>query len=109
VVVRTHGVRVVRVRFSALRPRICMWYVYILESNNNQKLYTGSTKDLRQRFQEHNSKRGGNYTSRNAPFKLIFYEAYLNKNDALKAEKFFKSGYGREVLKDKLEDYFKNS
>ena len=28
--------------------------------------------------------------------------------DAIKAENFFKSGYGREVLKDKLESYFKN-
>ncbi len=40
-------------------------------------------------------------------YKLIFYEAYINKLDAHKAEKFFKSGYGKEVLKDKLENYFK--
>lgn len=84
-----------------------MWYVYILKSKKNKKLYTGVTGNLKRRFSDHNSKKGSKYTSRNAPFKLIFYEAYLNKRDALNAEKFFKSGYGREVLnKDKLKYYF---
>ncbi len=84
-----------------------MWYVYILQSKKNGKLYTGLTGDLKRRFTEHNSKNGGHYTKRNAPFVLIFYEAYLEKRDAINAEKFFKSGYGREVLKkDKLKYYF---
>jgi len=84
-----------------------MWYLYILQSENNKKLYVGRTSDLKRRFNEHNSKRGGSYTSKNAPFKLMFYEAYLSKNDAINAEIFFKSGYGREVLKkDKLKNYF---
>ena len=52
------------------------------------------------------AKKGGKYTSKNGPFKLIFYEAYLSKKDSVKAENFFKTGYGREVLKDKLENYF---
>lgn len=85
-----------------------MWYVYALQSEKNQTLYAGITNDLRRRFDEHNHKRGGAYTSKMAPFKLIFYEAYLNKNDAIKAEKFFKTGYGREVLKDKLSNYFRH-
>ena len=84
-----------------------MWYVYALQSLKNKKIYIGVTEDLRQRFKEHNSGRGGKYTKDNRPFKLIFYEAYINKLDATKSEKFFKTGYGREVLKDKLENYFK--
>jgi len=84
-----------------------MWYAYVLESIKNGSLYTGHTDNLRQRFKEHNEGRGGNYTKKNGKWKLIFYEAYLNKKDAMKAEKFFKSGYGREVLKDKLENYYK--
>ena len=84
-----------------------MWYVYILRSLKNKKLYTGVTGDLRKRFRDHNLKNGGKYTSKNAPFELIFYEAFLNKKDATKDELFFKSGYGREVLKGKLENYFK--
>lgn len=85
-----------------------MFYVYTLRSVKNGRLYTGRTNDLKRRFREHNEKRGGVYTSRNAPFELIFYEAYTNKKDAVKAELFFKTGYGREVLKDKLKNYFKN-
>jgi len=84
-----------------------MWYVYILQSEKNRKLYTGITNNLKRRFSEHNSSIGGSYTKRNTPFKLIFYEAYLNRKDAVNAERFFKSGYGREVLrKDKLKNYF---
>ena len=85
-----------------------MFYTYVLVSLKNKRLYTGCTSDLKRRFKEHNEKRGGIYTSDNSPFELIFYEAYLNRKDAFKAEKFFKTGYGREVLKDKLENYFKN-
>lgn len=77
----------------------------ILESLKNKRLYTGSTNNLKRRFDEHNKKYGSIYTSKNAPFKLIFYEAFINKSDALKAEKFFKTGHGREVLRDKLENY----
>ena len=85
-----------------------MWYLYILESFKNKRLYVGITDNLIRRLEEHNLGLGGSYTKKNKPYKLIFYEAYLEKEDALKAEKFFKSGYGREVLKnDKLIHYFK--
>jgi putative endonuclease len=85
-----------------------MWYSYILQGEKNKRLYVGVTNDLKRRFKEHNDGEGGKYTRNNKPFKLIFYEAYISKLDAYKSEKFFKSGYGREVLKDKLENYFKN-
>jgi putative endonuclease len=83
-----------------------MWYVYILQSTKNNKLYIGITSDLRRRFDEHNKGQGGYYTERNRPYKLIFYEAFLEKEDATGQEKFYKSGYGREVLKGKLKKYF---
>lgn len=87
-----------------------MWYAYILESQKNKRLYVGITSNLARRIQEHNSGIGGGYTRKNRPYKLIFYEAYLEKGDAQRAEKFFKSGYGREVLKkDKLLNYFKKN
>lgn len=85
-----------------------MWYIYVLESLKNQRHYTGVTEDLRQRFEEHNSKKGGRYSAKNAPFVLVVYEAYLNKKDAYAAEAFFKTGYGREVLKGKLKNYLES-
>ncbi len=86
-----------------------MWYVYIIKSLKNGRLYVGSTNDIKRRLKEHNNGIGGKYTRDNRPFKLIFYEAFLNKEDATKDELFFKSGYGREVLKDKLKNYLKIS
>ncbi len=38
------------------------------------------------------------------PYNLIFYEAFKSKTDAVKDEIFFKTGYGKEVLKDKLRE-----
>ena len=86
-----------------------MWYVYVLQSLKNKKLYTGLTSNLKRRLEEHNKKIGGKYTRNNSPFKLIFYEAFLNKKDAVKNELFLKSGYGREVLKGKIQNYLENS
>jgi len=84
-----------------------MYYTYILQSLKNSRRYVGSTNDLKQRIREHNSGIGGLYTKNNHPFKLIYYEAYLEKTDASQAEKFYKTGYGREVLNEKLKNYLK--
>ncbi|HEY4528554.1 MAG TPA: GIY-YIG nuclease family protein [Candidatus Paceibacterota bacterium] len=82
-----------------------MYYTYVLLSLKNKRKYIGSTDDLRQRVREHNSGIGGKYTKDNKPFKLIYYEAYVSKKDAQRAEKFYKTGYGREILNSKLEDF----
>lgn len=82
-----------------------MFYAYILQSQKNGRLYVGSTGDLKRRFAEHNKGSGSMYTKKNMPFTLIFYEAYMHKKDAQDSERFYKSGYGREVLKDKLKNY----
>lgn len=84
-----------------------MFYVYVLKSLKNENNYVGYTDDLKQRFEEHNSGKGGVYTSKNRPFMLIYYEAYLDKKDATAAERFYKTGYGREILKGKLKNYLK--
>lgn len=62
-----------------------MYYVYILKSKKDGKLYTGSTNDLRRRFAEHN--KGKVYsTRRRAPFELLYYEAYKAEKDARNRE-----------------------
>lgn len=82
-----------------------MHYVYILKSLKSNHYYIGSTDNLKRRLMEHNLGLGGEYTRKNKPFKLIYYEAYLNKKDALEGERFYKTGYGREILKGKLKNY----
>ncbi len=86
-----------------------MFYVYCLESKKYRKTYIGYTDDLKRRFQEHNKGIGGAFTKKNGPWKLIFYEAHSNEQDARLMEQFYKSGYGREILKDKLKHYFKTT
>jgi len=66
-----------------------MFYVYILKSDKDGKSYIGYTKDLRKRIFDHNAKTEQS-TKYRAPFKLIYYEAYLSENDALQREKSLK-------------------
>ena len=79
-----------------------MYYTYVLYSLVNKRLYTGYTEDLKQRIKDHNSGHGGTYSAKNKPFMLIYYEAFLSKKDAQGQEKFYKSGYGRGVLQNKI-------
>lgn len=50
-------------------------YTYILLCNNGQ-YYTGSTKDLDKRIEQHNEGQGANFTKKHAPCKLVYYEEY---------------------------------
>lgn len=62
-----------------------MFYVYILKSKKDLKLYTGSTNDLRKRFREHNDGKVFSTKSRR-PFEIIYHEAYKSEKDARKRE-----------------------
>jgi len=62
-----------------------MYYVYILKSLKDDKLYIGYTNNLLKRIKEHNSKLNIS-TKPRTPFKLIYYEAYYNRQDATKHE-----------------------
>lgn len=62
-----------------------MFYVYVLKSESDGKLYIGSTNDLRRRLLEHNSGKARSTKAR-APFQLRYYEAYHNEADARSRE-----------------------
>lgn len=90
---------------SETSKRMKFYYVYVLESQIYSELYVGYTDDLRARFREHN--RGLNKsTERYIPWELIYYEACLNKVDARRREKYFKTNQGRRLLKRRLKEYF---
>ncbi|MBL7156013.1 MAG: GIY-YIG nuclease family protein [Candidatus Pacebacteria bacterium] len=83
-----------------------MFYVYLLHSAKDGGLYIGLTENLQRRIEEH--KRGSVTSTRNRlPIKLIHYESFLRKQDAEAREKYLKSGYGRQQLKDSLKTLFK--
>ena len=71
-----------------------MYYVYLLKSGKTRFLYVGVTNDLKRRFSEHNSERASReFSQRNKPWKLVYYEAYLNEQDARDREVALKN-YG---------------
>ena len=81
-----------------------MHYTYLLASQQNGQWYIGSTSDLRDRMQRHNQ--GRNISTKSGrPWKLIYYEAYLDKRDSIGREKFLKSGSGRKFLKKQIRHY----
>lgn len=81
-----------------------MYYVYVLQSQKDKKLYTGYTKDLKLRFEQH-QKGLVESTKNRRPFKLIYYEACLHQKDALHREKYLKTAYGKKFLKSRLKSY----
>lgn len=86
-----------------------MYYVYILQSSKKENwLYKGSTSDLKRRFAEHNSGKTFS-TAPYAPFQLIYYEAYLLKDDAEAREKYLKTSMGMRVIKKQLANYLNST
>jgi putative endonuclease len=83
-----------------------MEYVYILQSEKTGKLYKGCTNNLRRRLRDHNGKNVIS-TKNGVPWKLIYYQGFLSKTDALREENFLKTGKGRERIKYLLEDTLK--
>lgn len=76
-----------------------MYSVYFIKSDSNNKIYVGTTsKDPSDRLNEHNS-HSNKWSSSNGPFKLVYFESYHCKADALSREKFYKSGFGRRIKK----------
>ncbi|AZV55268.1 GIY-YIG nuclease family protein [Clostridium sp. AWRP] len=62
-----------------------MNYVYILECSDGT-LYTGYTNNLGKRISTHNKGKGAKYTRGRLPVKLIYFEEYVLKGDALHRE-----------------------
>lgn len=82
-----------------------MHYVYVLYSVSDYGLYIGYTANLRGRLTEHNDGLSPS-TQFRRPWKLIYYEAYFETEDALGRERFLKSGAGRSYLKKQSRHFF---
>ncbi len=81
-----------------------MYYTYVLQSVKDGNFYAGFTGDLKLRFEQHN--KGMVESTRNRrPLKLIYYEACMDREDALRREKYFKTYYGKMFLSRRLKSY----
>ncbi len=81
-----------------------MCYVYVLISMKDNQLYVGYTNNLKNRFDAH-LKGSVESTKNRRPLKLVYYEACLNKNDALKREKYLKTTWGKRYLRNRIRCY----
>jgi len=86
---------------------VSRYYVYILYSLKDSKLYIGFTNNLKKRLTEHAGKKV-EATKNRIPLKLIHYEYFINRKDAEAREKFLKSGYGRIQFKEILKNTFQD-
>ena len=78
-----------------------MQYVYVLKSKKDDNLYVGCTNNLQKRITLHNKGQVESTHLRN-PFKLLFYEAFVDSTDAFEREQWLKTGWGRNQLKTML-------
>ena len=74
------------------------YYVYILKSVKDGRLYKGLTTDLERRIREHNFGKTKS-TKGFSPWKLIHKEEFINLSQAREREKYYKTGIGREIIK----------
>jgi putative endonuclease len=76
-----------------------MYYVYVLYSEKFNRYYTGFTENIERRLTEHNTDKTKS-TRSYKPWKLIFSEECKTRLEARNREKYYKSGVGREKIKD---------
>jgi len=79
-------------------------YVYVLKSDKDGKFYTGCTKDLRKRFNQHCN---GQVTSTKdrLPVQVVYYEMSLDQSDAFAREKYLKTGMGKRYINNRLKRF----
>ena len=79
------------------KPTGNLWFVYILRCADGS-LYTGITKDVRRRCQQHNNGTASRYTRSRRPTKLFWQEAHPSRSSALKREAAIKAMTRREKM-----------
>jgi len=78
-------------------------FVYILHSKKLNKKYIGLTNDIQRRIRQHKNGKS-TFTASAEDWKIIYYEVFASKSDAIREEKFLKSGKGRERIKYLLQN-----
>jgi len=83
-----------------------MYTVYVLKSLKDGRTYIGCTKDVENRIREHNA---GEVKSTRAriPFVHWYKEEFIDKYEAFKRERLFKTAWGRRQLRKILDNLLK--
>ncbi|MCB2221762.1 MAG: GIY-YIG nuclease family protein [Bacteroidetes bacterium] len=83
-----------------------MFYVYAIYSLRDHRIYVGLTTNTDKRLKAHNA---GHTRSTKAycPWQIFYYEIFSTRELARNREKYFKSGIGKERLREKLLEILK--
>ena len=76
------------------------YFVYLLKSEEGFH-YTGHTPDLQERLDKHNS-HISHSTKHGHNWQIIYTEKFPTRSEAMKREKWLKSGAGREWIKKNI-------
>ncbi|MDA3814952.1 MAG: class I tRNA ligase family protein [Patescibacteria group bacterium] len=79
-------------------PRPGSYFVYAILCDDDS-IYVGQTEDLKKRWKQHFSGTGARHTKTHKPERVIHYEEFYSRKDAIKREKDLKTGFGRKWLK----------
>ncbi len=74
-----------------------MYYIYVLKSEKDGIRYVGSGEDYQERLRRHN-KGDYRFTKGHRPWRVVYNEKYSSRSEAVKRERFLKSGQGRKLL-----------
>jgi len=74
------------------------YYVYIMTNRHNTVLYTGMTNNLERRVREHKEGHGSQFTRRYNIKKLVYFEEYMEVNEAIAREKQIKAGSRKKKI-----------
>jgi putative endonuclease len=77
------------------------WFVYALRSLKDDNLYIGISRNPERRVEIHNRGKTESTRSRR-PFVLVYKEGFSSLKEAREKERYYKSGFGREKLKNSI-------
>lgn len=81
-----------------------MNYTYMVRCRDGS-LYTGWTTDIEKRIKAHNEGKGAKYTRSRRPVKLVYYEIFATKKEAMSREYAIKRL--KKKVKEKLAEGFR--
>ena len=87
---------------------LAMFVTYVLYAEKFHKIYIGYTSDLINRIKSHNLLATKEYTTKFRPWIVVAVFPFECKAQAMKHEKFLKTGKGREYIHEKIIPLYKS-
>ncbi|MDP8220359.1 MAG: HsdR family type I site-specific deoxyribonuclease, partial [Candidatus Stygibacter frigidus] len=77
------------------------YFTYVIECEDGS-LYIGQTSNLMNRWEQHVTGKGADWTKSHKPLRIIHHEVFLTREEAVRREKELKTGFGRKWIKREI-------